>query len=85
MSDDVIEMEEGKAYVIDYGGTQVIGRFRNADTTQYYFHAYLHYWAGHETFNVSGYCVKSGVQEIRRASPAEIHNLIRFEIDKGTI
>lgn len=78
-------MEPGKAYMIDYGGTQIIGRYINSDTTQHFFHAYLHYWSGHETFKKSGYCVKAGIQSIRRASPAEIHTLIRFEIDNGTI
>lgn len=85
VTSSLLRMEPGKAYYIDYGGTQVIGRYISSDTTQHYFHGYLHYWAGHENFKTMGYCVKSGIQSIRRASPAEIHNLVRFEIDNGTI
>lgn len=80
-----IEMELGKIYFISFGGTQLIGRYKGSDTCNHLFNAYLHYWAGHENFHSDSYCVKSGIEEIRRASPSEKHTLLRFEIDNETI
>jgi hypothetical protein len=81
------EMEQGKIYFISYGGTEIVGRFRDSDTCNHNFYDYLHYWNGYERFQHSGneYCVKSGIQEIRRASKPEKQALIRFEIEHETI
>lgn len=80
-------MQPGLVYYLDYGGTSIVGRFINSDTTNYYFNAYLHNWAGHETFRGGSgtWCVHSGVQEIRRATHPEIQSLLRQEIEHGTI
>lgn len=81
-----MEMEQGKIYYISFGGTQVIGRYIESDVCNHWFYCQLHYWAGHEIFH-SGktYCVKHGIEEIRRASPAEKHALLKFEIEHETI
>ena len=80
-----IEMEPGKIYFISFGGTEVIGRYEKDDMCNYHFFAHLHYWNGFESFHPGGYCVKHGIELIRRATPAEMHNLLRFEIAKETI
>lgn len=80
------ELENGKIYFIDYGGTSIIGRFKFDGTTNYTFYDYLHYWNGYETFyKNSPYCVRSGIKEIRAASDSEKMNLVRFEIEHNCI
>lgn len=67
-----MEMEQGKIYYISFGGTQIVGRYIESDICNHWFHSQLHYWAGFENFRgVKTYCVKHGIEEIRRASPAE--------------
>ena len=42
-----IELEQGKIYYLDYGSnTQIVGRYKDTDTTQYNFYDLLHYWNG---------------------------------------
>ena len=81
------KLEQGKIYYISYGGnTEIIGRFKEDDTTQYIFFDMLHYWNGFEKFQMRlAYCVHSGIETIRRATQSEIMNLVRFEIDNDCI
>jgi hypothetical protein len=81
------ELEQGKIYYLDYGSnTQIIGRYKDSDTFKHYFYDLLHYWNGNESFRSSNqYCVRSGIENIRRASKSEIHNLVNHEIEKGCI
>lgn len=80
------EMELGKIYFVDYGGTQIVGRFLENLHTEYLFFDLLHYWNGFESFKKNKpYCVHSGIQEIREASDSEKMNLIRFEIEHKCI
>lgn len=88
MSKDIIIMEQGKIYYLDYGGnTQIVGRFKEDSTTQYFFYDLLHYWNGYESFRKgpNEYCIHTGVENIRRASKSEIHNLVKHEIDNDCI
>jgi hypothetical protein len=85
VAEKIIEMEAGKIYYISFGGTQLVARFKESDITQYYFFAHLHYLNGYENFHKKGYCTYTGIEEIRRATPAERHNLLRFEIENDTI
>lgn len=79
-------MEQGKIYYISFGGTQIIGRYIESDICNHCFNSELHYWAGHETFHRGKtWCVKHGIEEIRMASPAEKHALLKFEIEYETI
>ena len=82
-----IELEQGKIYYLDYGSnTQIVGRYKDTDTTQYNFYDLLHYWNGYESFRRGNqYCVKSGIENIRRASKSEIHNLVKHEIENDCI
>lgn len=81
-----IKMEEGKIYYLSYGGAELVGRFKCEDVCNYIFYAYIHYWAGREDFRQGEpYCVKSGLQEIRRATQTEKMALLRFEIEHETI
>ena len=82
-----ITMEQGKIYYLDYGNnTQIIGRFKDSETTKYNFYDLLHYWNGYESFKCGDqYCVKSGIETIRRASKSEIHNLVKHEIENDCI
>lgn len=82
-----LKLEQGKIYYLDYGAnTQIVGRFKEQDSCAYYFYDLLHYWNGHETFrNKIDTCVKSGIENIRRASKSEIHNLVNKEIEFGCI
>jgi hypothetical protein len=81
-----MEMKQGKIYWISFGGTQILGRFKYSDTCNHYFESYLHYWAGSESFKGNEpYCVKHGIEDIRRATPAEKHSLLKFEIEHETI
>ena len=79
--------EIGKIYYLDYGNnTQIIGRFSNETATNYYFYDLLHYWNGYETFrHKDQYCVKSGIENVRRASKAEIHSLVKHEIENDCL
>ena len=82
----IIEMEIGKIYFLDYGGTTIIGRFLKNETTNYVFFDYLHYWSGYEGFKKNKpYCVHSGIVDIRPASDAEKMSLVRFEIEHNCI
>lgn len=80
-------LEQGKIYYLDYGGnTQIVGRYKFSDACNHYFYDLLHYWNGHETFKYkSEYCVKTGIENIRRASKSEIHNLVNNEIQYDCI
>ncbi len=80
-------LEQGKIYYLDYGNnTQIIGRYKGSDACQHFFYDLLHYWNGFESFRCGNeYCVKSGIENIRRASKSEIHSLIRHEIENDCI
>lgn len=69
--------------------TQIIGRYSPSDTCNHLFYDLLHYLAGYETFRrqteKKEYCVKSGIENIRRATKSEIHNLVKHEIENGCI
>lgn len=80
-------LEQGKIYYIDYGSnTQIIGRYKSASALNLFFYDLLHYWNGYETFRKGEqYCVESGIENIRRATKAEIHTLVRFEIENDCI
>ena len=81
------ELEQGKIYYLDYGSnTQIVGRYKDSDCTQHNFYDLLHYWNGYETFRKGNqYCVKSGIENLRRASKSEIHNLVNHEIENNCI
>ena len=90
MSENILkteELEQGKIYYLDYGGnTQVIGRYKYSDVSKHFFYDLLHYWNGYEAFRKGNqYCVKSGIENLRRASKSEIHNLVKHEIDNDCI
>lgn len=79
-------LEHNKIYYLDYGrNTQIIGRYKSADNGQYLFYDLLHYWNGYERFTKNDYCVKNGLENIRRASKSEIHNLLKHEIDNDLL
>lgn len=80
------KMEVGKMYFIDYGGTQIIGRFLKDETTQYIFSDLLHYWNTSENFQKNNpYCVHTGIMTIREASKAEKLMLFSFEIEHNLV
>lgn len=81
------QLEQGKIYFLDYGGnTQVLGRFKELDFSNYYFYDILHYWNGYETFRAGKqHCVKYGIDLIRRATKPEKHTLVKFEIENDLI
>ncbi len=76
----------GKIYYINYGGTEIVGRFLEQSTCNYVFSDYIHYWNGYETFKKNKpYCILSGIIEVRKATASEKHNLVRFEIEHDCI
>ena len=81
------ELEQGKIYYLDYGSnTQIIGRYKDSDVCQHNFYDLIHYWNGFETFRSNNqYCVLSGIENLRRATKAEKHSLIKFEIEHDCI
>ena len=81
------ELEHGKIYFVSYGGnTQLVFRFDRDETTQFYYFDALHYWNGFETFRKgSSYCCHSHISELRAATKAEKHALLRFEIEYDCI
>lgn len=82
----MIELELGKIYHVSYSpNTQVLYRFKEKGTTQLYFFDHLHYWNGFESFNIGGYSVTSGIEELRPATQAEKMTLVRFEIEHNCI
>ncbi len=87
MENEKLVLEQGKIYYIDYGSnTQIVGRYKNSEFLQHNFYDLLHYWNGYETFRYGNqYCVTSGIENIRRASKSEIHNLVKHEIEYGCI
>lgn len=81
-------MEPGKIYFISYGpNTSLVVRFKANDGPQYKLFDYLHYWQGYENFHSGCYCfcLTSGVEEIREATDAEKHNLLKHCIANKTI
>lgn len=82
-----IELKQGFIYYLDYGNnTQIIGRYKDSDVCNHNFYDLIHYWNGFETFRGNNqYCVKSGIETIRRASKSEIHNIVKFEIENDCI
>lgn len=80
------KLEQGRIYFIAYGeNTQVLGRFKEHQTTNLIFFDHLHYWNGSESFYNGGYSVKSGITELRRATKPEIHTIVRHEIDNNCL
>lgn len=77
------DLEHGKIYYLDYGSnTQIVGRYKDSDCCNHNFYDLLHYWNGSETFRRNKeYCVKSGIKNLRRATKAEKHSLIRYELE----
>lgn len=81
----------GKIYFISFGAnTQLVVRYKCSDVTNHHFFDSIHYWNGFETYRKSicqqaNYCVKSGIEEIRRATLPEKHALIKFEIENNCI
>jgi len=87
MDEKELILEQGKIYYLGYGNnTQIIGRFKDTDVCQHNFYDLLHYWNGYESFrHTNQYCVKNGIEIIRRASMSEIQNLVDHEIEYGCI
>lgn len=81
------KLEQGKIYYLDYGNnTQIVGRFKESDVCEHRFYDLLHYWNGFESFRCNTQpCVKNGIENFRRATKAEIHTLVRFEIENNCI
>ncbi len=84
---EIKDMIPGAIYFLDYGGnTQIIGRFVELELCDIIMQDVVHYWNGFETFREGKQpCIKSGLNEIRRATKPEKHTLIRFQIEKNTI
>ena len=87
MEETAIVLEQGKIYYLDYGSnTQIVGRYSHSDACNHFFYDLLHYWNGSESFRHSKqHCVKDGIMNVRRASKAEIHSLVKHEIDNDCI
>jgi hypothetical protein len=81
------ELEQGKIYYLDYNSNvQIVGRYKDSDATNHYFYDLCHYWNDSEMFRFNKeYCVKSGIENLRRASKAEIYNLVRNEIENNCL
>lgn len=85
MSEEIV-MQQGKIYYISYGGlVQVVGRYKDSDVCHHFFFSHLHYWNGYERYKSGGWCVKTGIEEIREATQAEKYNLFRNELEKGDV
>jgi hypothetical protein len=82
-----IEMQAGKIYFLKYGGTEIVGRFKEEDVCNYYWYDYLHQWAGYETFRQCAglHSVKHGVDEMREATQTEKQALLRKSIEHNSI
>jgi hypothetical protein len=84
-----IEMEQGKIYFISFGSsTQLIVRYKDNDACNYNFYDHIHYWNSFENFHKrtgQNHCVKHGIKEIREATLAEKHALLKFEIEFNCI
>ena len=81
-----MEMKIGKIYYIKYiGGTELIVRYLESTTTEHKFFAHLHYWSGYERYHGRGYSLKAGIEQIRRATQPEKHNLFRNEVEKEDV
>lgn len=79
-------MQPGKIYFLSFAGTEVVGRYKGEDVCNYFFHDYLHQWAGHETFHgQAAYTVKHGITEMREATQTEKQALLRHSIANNTI
>lgn len=89
MTQEKIQMEQGKIYFISFGSsTQIVVRFKSEETCNYNFYDHIHYWNSFETFHNRehvNYCVKSGIEEIREATLPEKHALIKFELEHHCI
>ena len=87
MKENELILEQGKIYYLDYGSnTQIVGRYKDSDASNHNFYDLLHYWNGYESFRKGNdHCSKSGIQTIRRASKAEMHTLVRHEIENDCI
>jgi len=90
MTNEIIKEEEmiqGKIYYLDYGSnTQILGRYKDSDSTNHNFYDLLHYWNGYETFRKGKqFCCKSGIEQLREATKPEKHTLVRFEIENNCI
>ena len=81
----LIDMTNGKIYYISFSGTELIARYKESTVTDHMFFSHMHYWNGFEWYFTGGYCVRSGIKEIREASQAEKHNLFRHEVEKGDV
>lgn len=82
----LIKMEIGNMYYIRYiGGTELIVRYLNSNATQHNFFTHIHYWNGYEKYRRNGWSLKSGIEEIRRATQPEKHNLFRNEIENEDV
>lgn len=80
------ELQTGKIYFVAFGeNTQLVFRHRDSATTCEHYIAALHYWNGFETFKKDGYFFHSGITELRSATKPEKHNLLKHEIENGTI
>ena len=82
---DIVEMQEGKIYFMSFGGSELICRFKNSECTTHHFFSHLHYWNGYENYHGGGYCVKSGIEQMREATQAEKHNLFRHELENKDV
>jgi hypothetical protein len=81
-----VKMEPGKIYFISYGGTEIVGRYKGEDgVTMHLFYDHLHQWNGYENFYREGYCVHTGIVEIREATQTEKQALLRHSIANNTI
>lgn len=76
----LLPMVPGTIYHIDFGGVQLIARYKESDTTHHYFHSLIHIWGEFEEFRRETYCVKSGIESIRRATREEADKLSFQEI-----
>jgi len=87
MSEEKLTMKQGYIYYLDYGSnTQIVGRYKDSDATNHNFFDLIHYWNSSETFRSRNeYCVKNGIENIRRATKAEKHRLFQFEMENDCI
>ena len=82
---ELMTMQVGKIYFIVFSGVELVVRYKVSTVTEHHFFAYLHYWNGYESYYTGGYCIRSGIEEIREATQSEKHNLFRHEIEKGDV
>jgi hypothetical protein len=82
-----IKMQPGKIYYVNYGGMEIVGRYKDTDVCNHLWYDYLKNWSGFESYyyNNNLYTVKHGITEIREATMTEKQALLRKSLEYNTI